>query len=303
MRSIVTRYLLFLSSAVLIFIHSPLSASEPPPLSFADRLFAEKDYYRAITEYKRAAHLRPETEATAKYMVALAYFRGEKWDAARSAFEQMEPLAAADKTHRLQARLLVGECAYRSADYASALDGFESFIRQYPDDSQVADARMRILQCYYHMDRHQHAQAQAQLLTKTAPHDRRIASLAATLHQAELMQLKSPLLAGSLSAILPGAGQLYTGRPRDAGISFLLNGGLITAALIAFHNDEPIAGSLVVALELTWYSGNIYGAVNSAHKYNRAERNGFINNLDFQCGIMKDADRRIMPAGAISIPF
>jgi hypothetical protein len=32
-------------------------------------------------------------------------------------------------------------------------------------------------------------------------------------------------------------------------------------------------------LELGWYTGTIYGAVNAAHKYNRKVRNDFRRNL------------------------
>jgi hypothetical protein len=44
------------------------------------------------------------------------------------------------------------------------------------------------------------------------------------------IQQKSPAVAGTLAAILPGAGHLYTERPRVALVAFLLNVAFIVSA-------------------------------------------------------------------------
>jgi TM2 domain-containing membrane protein YozV len=89
---------------------------------------------------------------------------------------------------------------------------------------------------------------------------------------------KDPTVAGVL-AIVPGAGHLYCERPRDALISFLLNGALIYAAYEAFDEDLEVLGAVIAFFELSFYAGNIYSAVSSAHKYNRDEKNRFLNSL------------------------
>jgi hypothetical protein len=86
-------------------------------------------------------------------------------------------------------------------------------------------------------------------------------------------------VAGTLAAILPGSGHLYTERPRDALVAFLLNGAFILAAVELFNDDEYVTGGIVTFFELGWYSGNIYSAVNCAHKYNKRMKKDFIQGL------------------------
>ena len=91
------------------------------------------------------------------------------------------------------------------------------------------------------------------------------------------LKRKNPTIAGIL-AIVPGAGHLYCERKRDAFVSFLLNGAMIYAAYEAFDNDLNALG-IITFFELGFYSGNIYSAVGSAHKYNRHEKSKFLNYL------------------------
>ncbi len=69
--------------------------------------------------------------------------------------------------------------------------------------------------------------------------------------------------------MLPGAGQLYAGRPRDAGLAFALNAAFILGALESFESGNEVVGSILVFFERGWYTGNIFNAANGAHKYNR----------------------------------
>jgi TM2 domain-containing membrane protein YozV len=90
---------------------------------------------------------------------------------------------------------------------------------------------------------------------------------------------KSPATAGTLAAIIPGAGHLYTERPRDALVAFLLNGAFIWGAIELFRHDNYVAGGIVTFFEIGWYTGNIYSAVSSAHKYNKKKREDFLERL------------------------
>ncbi len=83
---------------------------------------------------------------------------------------------------------------------------------------------------------------------------------------------KSPALAGSLSALLPGAGQAYCGRWRDASIALLVNALLVGTAVEAYDHDRPWLGTTTAVFGAGWYLGNIYSAVNSAHKHNETRR-------------------------------
>jgi tetratricopeptide (TPR) repeat protein len=294
---------------LLLWLAAPLllpGQTETPSsnqLAFANRLFEEKDFYRAITEYKRFIHLYPQDPAVdeARLAIAFSYFRSEKWDAAWEGFQSVQEEAPASEA-ACRARLMAAEAAYRKEDFPAALDAFTAFAGAYPNDPAAPDARMRAVQCYFHLGRNQHAARQARQAAETHSRDERLAALVKDADSPDL-PAKSPVLAGTLSALLPGAGQLYVGRPRDAGISFLLNGSLIALAATAFHNDEPVAGSVLSLVGLTWYTGNIYGAASGAHKYNRDRRRRFIESLEIQYGIMQNADRDFLPAGGLRVRF
>ncbi len=89
---------------------------------------------------------------------------------------------------------------------------------------------------------------------------------------------KSPGIAGFL-AVVPGAGYLYCERPRDALVSFIINGGLIYSAIRSFRRDDYALGGVVSFVGFGFYAGSIHGSVASAHKYNRAWKRRFIEDL------------------------
>jgi hypothetical protein len=80
-------------------------------------------------------------------------------------------------------------------------------------------------------------------------------------------------------AILPGAGHLYTERYQDALIAFLANSALFVAAYASFDNGNDVVGGLLTLIGLGFYSGNIYSAVSSAHKFNRRQTEQSIRHL------------------------
>jgi hypothetical protein len=90
---------------------------------------------------------------------------------------------------------------------------------------------------------------------------------------------KSPALAGTLAAILPGSGHLYTERPKDALVAFLLNASFALAAVQLYRNENYAAAGIFLFFEIGWYGGNIYSAVGSANKFNRRTQDDFVLDL------------------------
>ena len=80
---------------------------------------------------------------------------------------------------------------------------------------------------------------------------------------------RSPGLAGTLSAVLPGAGQAYTGKWGEAASALFVNGALIAAGWQLARRDLWFGFSLVAALEFGFYGGNIVSAVGRAKRFNR----------------------------------
>lgn len=92
---------------------------------------------------------------------------------------------------------------------------------------------------------------------------------AAELRALPPLPTRSPLAAGLLSALLPGAGQLYAGEPRDALSALALNGLFMggTAALVRQRAWPAVA--LTGLFTLGFYTGNIVSAANAASRRNQ----------------------------------
>lgn len=275
-------------------------------LDFADHLFKQGDYYRAITEYERFTYLFPTNPLVcrARYSVALCYCKGGKFDAAVPVLQSVrDDYRGQDEAG--EAVFTLAEIYYRMGKYASALSTLrESSVEL---DKTGGFGKRLILSglCYLRLDDRDGAIENA----------RKVASDSSLRHAALGLEKaardfpedeKSPLLAGALSAVLPGAGQLYVGRRRDAVMAFALNGLLIAGIVSAFHNDEPVAGSALAIIETAWYSGNVYGAVNGAHKRNAMRRQRFFSEVEFRLNILSDwtlTGTSLKPAVCVGVRF
>lgn len=245
-------------------ITTPALASQPDSqLDFADSLFAEGDYYRAVTEYKRFLHQSPNhpSAPAAVLRMARSFVAGERWEEAETQLERLQEGWPTSQEARRGA-MLYAEVPYRQGRYALARERY-SLLGSRDPELQTA-ARYRIAWTHIEEGDYQAAQNQLNQLQSPSAED-----LSADLSALEPLPEKSPGLAGTLSAVLPGAGQLYVGRKRDAALAFTLNAAFILAAIEAFDNDNNVLGGILIFFELGWYSGNIYNATNSAHKHNR----------------------------------
>ena len=96
---------------------------------------------------------------------------------------------------------------------------------------------------------------------------------------------RSPLLAGTLSAVVPGSGQVYCRRYKEGLWAFVVCGAFAFASYEAFDHDLEWVGAATTLTGLSWYSGNIYGATSAAHKYNRRARDERISNWIERIGV------------------
>ncbi|AZZ36993.1 hypothetical protein CIK05_09370 [Bdellovibrio sp. qaytius] len=80
---------------------------------------------------------------------------------------------------------------------------------------------------------------------------------------------KSPTVAGTLSAFIPGAGQAYTGSWQSGAMAFVLNALFLSATLdLVDHDLHAAALASGVVFSIT-YLGNILNAAESARVYNQ----------------------------------
>jgi len=259
---------IFILVGILVALVTTPALAQSDDLSFADALYAEGDYYRAITEYKRFRHQHPSDPQAGYALLRIgeSYLAGKRWTEAEATFSQViEAYPASAEAE--QALLLHAAIPYEQKNFSLARDRYGALLDKTLSDSNRQRILWRIPWTFIEQDRYSDAR---QALANSD--DPRSAPLQNELLKLEALPLKSPRLAGSLSAILPGAGQLYCGRYREAGMAFLLNAAFILGTAESFADDNITVGSILLFFEVGWYAGNIYNAVNNAHKYNRELR-------------------------------
>lgn len=281
---------LFLLVTCIIFssaaVHAQQGLTPENILSFADHLFDQGDYYRAITEYERFLFTFPQHPLAkkAKYQIAMSYFKGEKYNQALERFRAQAEQYPSEETG-IKSLYMLAETYYQKKDYNEAIDAFEKFLSSYPNDPQADASRIKKGWCYLRQGNWREASEEFRKLPPDSPLHAQGQELAEESGKYPGIEKKSPYLAGGLSAVLPGAGQLYVGRKTDAAAAFLLNGAFIWATAEAYHNRNYVTSGILLFFESGWYLGNIYNAVSSAHKYNRQSEAKFMDNLQGQYGI------------------
>ncbi|MCU0698235.1 MAG: hypothetical protein MUC96_17150 [Myxococcaceae bacterium] len=241
---------------------------EDEALAFARTLLAEQDPYRAITELKRFAFLRGGPAALhAHLLIGQVYAKGRMVDASRFHLDRV--IAVQEPRTATAARLLSLEnvCVTRllSGNCAEA-------IAELPDDTPLG--------LKDHYSRYFGVLMGSAPLPQKPP-DTFDALDRLTVERAQL-PLQRPWLAGVLSAVLPGAGQVYNGRLLDASLAFVLTGATVagTVALLARPQPEWGFGIPLGLLALVFYTGNIVNAVGDAFRLNEQTYAAFAKKLE-----------------------
>ena len=246
---------------------------------FAEHYFQEGEYYRAIGEYKRFIYFFPEAKQVelARYRIGLAYLEGEQYQEAIQAFKKLID-EYQTSAHAINSHFRISEAYIHLKNYDEALINLENLITIAPDQGIKDEAYYQCGWIYLEKGLWEDAQTCFDKISAISRKKYRLEQLQKELDKKKLLKRKSPFIAGLL-AIVPGSGHLYCERYRDALVSFLVNGALIFAAYEAFDNDQNALGGIISFVEVGFYSGNIYSAISSAHKYNRDEKKRFFRYL------------------------
>ncbi len=246
---------------------------------FAESYFEKGKYYRAIGEYDRFIYFFPQEARVelAMYKIGLSYLIGEQFTQAIGAFSRLVAIYASTRLSE-KSYLKVSECYVRLKQLDMARRTLDKLLEVAQAQDVKDEAFYRQGWIYLEINEWEKAK---QSFDRISPDNRdkfRLMQLSQDMNKKESLKEKSPTVAGLL-AVVPGGGHVYTNRYKDALIALLLNGLMIYAAYEAFDNENAGLGSLITFFEIGLYSGNIYSAVNSAHKYNRKQKQDFLQYL------------------------
>lgn len=246
---------------------------------FAEFYFSNKEYLRAIGEYKRFIYFFPKDKRveSAMYRIGMAYYYDKRFREAIDSFKKLIDKYV-DTDFSIKSYFMTSESYLRINAFTSAIINLHNLITITDDVNLKDKAYYRIGWIYIEMASWEKARVYFEKISAQNKQKYRFEKLSTELEKVKYIPEKNPQIAGFLS-VIPGAGYLYCKRYKDAIIAFLLNTGLIYAAYESFDDDQYALGGLITFVGFGFYAGSIYGSITSAHKYNRKRTEKFIKNL------------------------
>jgi TolA-binding protein/TM2 domain-containing membrane protein YozV len=279
-------FLLFLFLASVSPLHAEDGAvllTGEVQLKIADAFMEEGEYYRAVTEYKKFLILFPDSAKAdyASFEIAMAYFKGEEYGAAARSFLALREKYP-DSGYAIQAGYLEGVSQWKLKNYDRARAALEILVEQYPESEYAP--RSLVVICLAALDENKaevSRQALKRFLERYPDHlgEENVREALALLDRYQELPEKSPVLAGVMSAILPGSGYIYAEHYGDGITAFLINGLFIAGTITAIHQENYAVAGIVGGVGVPFYLGNIYGSANAAKKWNLGVRNEIIQKI------------------------
>jgi len=246
---------------------------------FAEQTMKKGDFLRAVVEFERFLQFFPEDKNApkARLLVAQCYMKAKDYESARKSLNESVNASRGTLTGG-KALLLMGESYYEQGLYEEAERYFKEVLGACSEPELKNSAAYRLGWIQMQTGKWQEASETFKTVGTGSPlfpsaQDLSVRSLAG-----ELLPYKDPTTAGALS-VVPGLGHVYCERYKDGLAAFLLNGLFVWATIEAFHEDQEVLGAVLGFVELGFYSGTIYSAVNSAHKHNRKLQDDFLQGL------------------------
>ena len=271
----------FLSSTVLADAQAIILTDEVQ-IRLGDAFMEEGEYYRAVTEYKKLLILFPKSMMAdyALYKIGIAYFRGGEYEQADRTFALFRSKYS-KSPYFASVAYQQGLSNWRLNRLDKATEAFDTAAAgSFQDQKRQAVFGKSLVE----LDKNNPGGSRKELSEFIAqnPKDAKaggIRKALALLDQKGKPSLKSPLLAGTMSAMLPGSGHVYAEYYGDGITAFFLNGLFIAGTVIAVKQENYAMAGIAGAIGLPFYLGNIYGAANAANKWNISARKDLKGNI------------------------
>jgi hypothetical protein len=250
----------------------PSRAAAAPGLDFADYLYSSGEYSQAAGEYLRVRFMssQPGLSCYAGLMAGESYLRTGDLAQARHAFGDLSAPTVGDFRQYGIART-----DFAAADYVGTRTALGSIT------SPLLARQARALDGWTFFRQHRFAEGASRMnaIGSDEPSQRLSAM------DGRDIRRRSRFASTLLSAIVPGAGQLYSGRAGDGAYSFLTvaSTGLVTwwfATEHDKHDPSSVRVSIFGVITALFYAGNVYGANTAARDYNLLQERRYVQRAD-----------------------
>ena len=260
---------------LLILAALPLRAvdySKPQTiLNYADFLADEGDYYRAISEYKRALYYFPNypKKEWISFQIGRMYYLGTRFEMAK---HYLIPLTSVkDKQLKFAAYNILAVSYFENEEYVSSKRIFNELAGEnkkkiFYNDYKIFEGLSLAYQNKF---------AEAKIFFEKDIEKEKLDENYSVFYQntlnilsdAENLSEKSPVLAGILG-IIPGAGHVYLGQWGNALAAITLIGASGYLAYDGYVKQDKIQAGLFLTLSTGFYTGSIFSAYRQAKKIN-----------------------------------
>ncbi len=175
--------------------------------------------------------------------------------------------------------LQLASCYYNQGQYRRSVSVLKSIDSETLPDQLRDEAFFMQMLSHARLFQWDSARTCAEKVRDGSPYKKGAEKLMALDKRAFKGQLKSPGLAATLSAIVPGTGYAYTGNYQTALASLLVNGLFIWASAESISKKNYAIGACATFLASGFYFGNIKGSYRSAAKRNREIKNEAIDKI------------------------
>ena len=253
---------------------------------YAEQLFESGDYQPARREYKRLLFYQPDTAFTdvANYRIAQSYYYQNEPDRAKRLFHEFSAVHP-NSPLRFQSQLMLGQLHFDAGEYSQARSSLFELLRASTEPEVVAAAHYLRGWCYIHTTDWNKAISELRQVNTSQMGVFRVkkaSELADTLLAETPLPSKSPQVAGWLSTVVPGSGQLYVGKVKEGIFAAALSGTFIYLAVDAIRDRRYIGCAGISLVGWQFYWGNRTGAQQLASEYNKRHEQALIEALKRQ---------------------
>ena len=276
------RYVLVSCTLYFVFFSTaPLFAAAES--AFADSLFQEGDYLNAAHEYKRLLFLYPDTPQSdfIAFRVAASYQNAGKLKNAIRAYQLLidtypaSSLVARCKNNIAQCHILLGNSK-------QGLSSLKQFLEEHTESNLAPRAHFTIGVVHIDKGEWTHARqvwSDVSLTYPESPFAGVSNRLAEKVKDAQNLPRRSPTIAGTLSAFIPGSGQVYTGRTVEGLYAFV---SVVVLGGASFYYADRGRYEVAIPIGILgafFYGNSIYKGIQTARTFNLQHERLFRNKL------------------------
>ncbi|MCG9134077.1 tetratricopeptide repeat protein [Candidatus Poribacteria bacterium] len=281
--SILTRYAFLSCPLYFIFFSTVSPSSAAVESAFADALFREGDYLNAAHEYKRLLFLHPDAPQSdfIAFRIAASYQNAGQLKNAIHAYERLIDIYP-KSTLAARAKNNIAQCHILSGDSKQGLTSLKRFLTEHKKSDLAPRVHFTI--GMLHVDKGEWAEANTvwndvSLTYSESPFAEVSDRLARLVKNAETLPRRSPTVAGALSVLVPGGGQVYTGRTVD-GLYAFISVAVLGGASLYYADQERYEVAVPVGILGAFFYGNsIYQSIQTARAFNLQQERLFRNKL------------------------